>query len=131
MPVLFDRHLAQLEARAAPAAVHQFRQRVGHAARADVVYRQDRIVGAHLPAAVDHFLRAALHLRIAALHRIEIEILGIGAGVHAGCGAAAQTDQHAGAAQLDQQRADRQARACATCSAGMLPTPPASMIGLW
>ncbi len=86
---------------------------------------------AHLPAAVDHFLRAALHLRIAALHRIEIEILGIAAGIHAGCRAAAQADQHARAAQLDQQRADRQFVLCAYGIAAILPTPPASMIGLW
>ncbi len=63
---------------------------------------------AQLPAAVDHLLRAALHLGIAALHRIEIQLFGIAAGVHAGRGAAAQADQHAGAAQMHHQRTGRQ-----------------------
>ncbi len=105
---LVQRNLAQLEARTLAAAVHQLRQRIRHAARTDVVDRQDRIALAHLPAAVDHFLRAALHLRVAALHRIEVEVLGVRAGVHARCRAAAQADQHAGAAEMHHQRTGRQ-----------------------
>ena len=57
-----------------------------------------------LPAAVDHLLRAALDLGVAALHRIEIEIGGVRAGGHRRRGAAAHADQHARAAELDQQR---------------------------
>ena len=105
---LFGRHTAQFETRALAAAVHQFRQRVGDAARADVVDGEDGIVVAQLPATVDDFLRAALHLGIAALHGIEIQILGIRAGIHAGGRTATQTDQHAGAAELDQHCAFRQ-----------------------
>ncbi|MNS93355.1 hypothetical protein D3C72_1275220 [compost metagenome] len=69
---LFQVHLAQVEARATVGAVHQFREGVGDAARADVVDRQDRVGVAELPAGVDHFLRAALHLGVAALDRIEV-----------------------------------------------------------
>src|SRR5690606_2902990 len=50
------------------------------------------------------FLRAPLDLGVAALHRIEIEILLVGAGVHARSRAAAQPDQHSRAAELYQQR---------------------------
>ena len=66
---------------------------------------QNRIGVAQLPAAVDHFLGAALHFRIAALYRVEVQVFGIGAGIHAGCRATAQTDEHARSAQMDQQRA--------------------------
>ena len=100
---LFRRHFAQFKMRTASAAMHQLGQGIGDAARAHIMNRQDEVVGAHLPATVDDFLRAALHLRVAALHRIKVQIFRIGAGIHAGSRAAAQTDQHAGAAQLDQQ----------------------------
>jgi hypothetical protein len=66
------------------------------------------LFGAQLPAAVDDFLRAALDFRVAALHRGEIEVFGIGTGRHRRSGAAAEADQHAGAAELDEQRADRE-----------------------
>ena len=79
--------------------MNQFRQGIGYTARADIVDGKNRIGLAHLPAAVDHFLGTTLHFRVAALHRIEIQILGIGAGIHAGSRTAAQTDQHAGATQ--------------------------------
>jgi hypothetical protein len=66
---------------------------------------------AELPAAVDDLLRAALDLRVAALHRGEIEVGGVGAGGHRRGRAAAQADQHARAAELDQQRRRRELRA--------------------
>jgi hypothetical protein len=56
---------------------------VRQAAGADVMHGEDRVVLAHLPAAVDHFLRAPLDFRVAALHRREVEVGGIGAGRHA------------------------------------------------
>jgi hypothetical protein len=62
----------------------------------------------HLPAAVDDFLRAPLHFGVAALHRGEVEILAVAAGGHRTGGAAAEADQHAGAADLDEQRAGRE-----------------------
>ena len=88
--------------------MHQLRQCIGHATRADIVYRQDGILVTHLPATVNHLLRAALHLGVAALHRIKIQILGIFSGIHAGRRTAAKTDQHAGSAQMHHQCADRQ-----------------------
>jgi len=66
--------------------------------------REDRIAVAHLPAAVDDFLRTALHLGVAPLHRGEIEVGGVGAGGHRRSRATAQTDQHARSAELDQLR---------------------------
>ena len=100
-------HGAKLEARPAACVVGQFRQGVGDAARADVVNGQNRIFLAHLPAAVDDFLRAPLDFRVAALHRGEIEIGGVRAGRHRRGRAAAQPDQHAGAAELDQDGTGR------------------------
>ena len=53
-------------------------------------------------------MRAAFDFGVTALNRIEVEFGGIGTGVHArGC-TPTQTDSHAGAAELDQQRSDRQ-----------------------
>ena len=58
-----------------------------------------------MPTAVDDFLRTAFDFGVAALHRVEVQIGGIAAGVHRRSGTAAQADQHAGAAELNQQRA--------------------------
>ena len=44
-------------------------------ARTDIVNGDDRIVVAHRPAAVDHFLAAPFHLGVATLHGGKIEIL--------------------------------------------------------
>ena len=105
---LFGRHLAQIEHGADAARVGQFRQGVGNATGTDVMHRQDRIVLAHLPATVDDFLRTPLDFRVAALDRGEIEVFGVGTGRHRRGGTAAQADQHAGAAQLDELGADRE-----------------------
>ena len=105
---LFQLDLAQIEQRALARAVHHFRERVRQTARADVVNAQDRVLVAELPARVDHFLRATLDFRIAALHRVEVEFGGVGAGRHRAGRAAAHADAHARAADLDQQRAFRQ-----------------------
>jgi hypothetical protein len=61
--------------------------------------------GAPLPAAVDDLLRAPLHLGVAALHRVEIEVGEVGAGAHRGGRAAAHADQQPGPAELHDQRA--------------------------
>ena len=105
---LFRRHFAQLQSCAAASAMHQLRQRIGDTTGTHIMYRQNKIVGTHLPAAVYHLLRTALHFRIATLNRVKIQILRIGAGIHTGSRAAAETDQHAGATQLNQQCAHRQ-----------------------
>ena len=69
---------------------------------------QDWILIAQLPATVDDFLGTTLHLWVATLHGIEVEVLCVGASIHTGCRTAAQTDEHARAAQLDEQCAFRQ-----------------------
>ena len=107
---VLGRDRAQVEMRAPAGTVRQLRHRVRQPARADVMDRQHRVVRPQLPAAVDDFLRASLDLGVAALDGIEVEVFGIGARAHARRGAAAHADQHAGAAELDQQRAGRQAR---------------------
>ncbi len=63
----------------------------------------DGIVRAHRPAAVDHFLAAALHFRVAALHGGEVQVFRLAAGGDRGGRAAAQADQHGRAAEHDQQ----------------------------
>jgi hypothetical protein len=111
--------------------VDQLGQRVGQAAGADVVDQQDRVVVAQRPAAVDDLLAAALHLRVAALHRGEIEVLAALAARHRRGGAAAEADQHRRAAQHDQLRAPAGTSPSRRGRARMLPRPPAIMIGLW
>ena len=49
-------------------------QGVRQSAGTDIVDEQNRIGGAHGPAAVDDFLGAALNFGVAALHRSEIQI---------------------------------------------------------
>ena len=85
---------------------------------------------AQRPAMVDDLLRAALDLGVAALHRIEVELGGVGAGRHRAGRAAAHADAHAGAAELDQQRAGRELDLAASAPAAIVPRPPAIMIGL-
>ncbi len=80
---------------------------VGKAAGADIVDERDRIVLAERPAAIDHFLRAALHLGVAALHGGEVEIGARAAAADRGGGAAAEADEHRRSAEHDQLRADR------------------------
>ena len=84
--------------------MHQFGQRVGQPARANVVNRQDRVVLTHRPAAVDHLLRTPLHLGVAALHRVEVQIFDVAARAHARGRAAAEADEHARPTELDQRR---------------------------
>ena len=61
----------------------------------------------HQPALVDDLLGAALDLRVAALHRVKVEVRRVVAGGHGAGGAAAHANAHARAAELDQQRARR------------------------
>ena len=99
-----ERHLGQVEARAAVRAVHQLGEGVRDAASAHVVDGEDGVGVAQRPAVVDDLLRAALDLGVAALHRIEVEVGGVGARGHRAGRAAAHADAHAGPAELDQQR---------------------------
>ena len=78
----FARYGAQVKRRTAPGIMRQFGHRIRQATRTHIVYRQDRIRFAQLPAAVDDFLRTPLHFRIATLHRSEVEIGRIAARRH-------------------------------------------------
>ena len=69
---------------------------------------QDGVVRAELGAAVDHLLRAALDLRVATLHRIEIKLGGIDARGHGTGGTATHANAHARSAQGNEQTARRE-----------------------
>src|SRR5206468_4019759 len=102
---LFERHFAEVETRALVRPIDQLGERVRDAAGADVVDREDRVRITQGPAMVDDLLRATLDLRVAALHRIEVERGRIRAGRHRARRAAAHADAHARPAELDQQGA--------------------------
>ncbi len=102
---LLERHFAQIEDRTTAGAVDQLGKGIADAAGADVVDRQDRVVFTERPAVVDDLLRAALDLRVASLHRIEIERRGVAARGHRAGRATAHADAHARPADLNQQRA--------------------------
>ena len=68
------RNVAQLYARSVLAVVHGLRHGIGQTAGTHIVNQEYRVVLAHRPATVDHFLRPPLHLGITALHRGEIEV---------------------------------------------------------
>jgi hypothetical protein len=76
------------------------------------------IVLATLPAAVDHLLTAALHLRVLPLDRGEVEVLlTVGTG-HARRGAAAETDEHGRPAEHQQLAEPGAKGGFSTCSGG-------------
>ncbi len=104
------RHSAQVDRCAATRGVSQLRERVGEAAGADVMDRQDRARLAQRRASVDDFLRPSLDLGVAALHGVEVEVGDVRSGRERGGGAAAHADQHPRPAELDQQRARRHRR---------------------
>ena len=100
--------VAQGEARAAAAVVHQLGERVREAPGADVVNRQDRVLGPLRGAAIDHLLAAPLHLGVVPLHRREVEILRRGARGERRGRPAAEADQHGRSAQHHDRRAGRE-----------------------
>jgi len=91
--------LRHLDHAADVGVVQQFGDGVGQAAGADVVRGEDGVALALGEAAVDHFLAAALHLGVLALHGSEVEVLGTLARVHRRRGATAEADQHRRPAQ--------------------------------
>ncbi len=103
---LFVRHGAQLDARAAVAVRHGFGHGVRQAAGAHVVDQVNGVGVAERPAAIDDFLRAALHLGIAALDGGEIEVRRGRTAAHRRGGAAAQADEHRRTTEQDDVRAD-------------------------
>jgi hypothetical protein len=80
---------------------------VGQAAGADVVDAEDRVVLAQRDAGVDDFLAASLHLRVAALDGVEVQVGRIAARGHRGGRPAPEPDAHGRPAQLDDRRARR------------------------
>ena len=85
-------------------------QGIGQAAGAAVVDREDRVGGPQRPAPVDDLLRAALDLRVPALDGIEVEVGCVRPCGHRRGRAAAQANQHARPADLDEQSAGRHLR---------------------
>ena len=97
--------MAQVEASALARAVDQLWEGIADAAGTDIVDREHGVVFAQRSASVDHLLGPALDLGVAALHRIEVQRLGVAAGRHRTGRAAAHADAHARPAKLHQQRA--------------------------
>src|SRR5207247_9184368 len=114
---LFERHLAQAEGRALAGAVDQLGERIADAAGANIMDGQHRVALTERPAVVDDLLRAALDLRVAALHRIEVERRGVSACGHRARRAAAHADAHARAAELNQQGAGAEGQLVRLCVA--------------
>ena len=102
---LFELDSTQVKTCASARVVGQLGKSVGQTTRANIVDRQDGVVRALCPAVVDDLLRPALDLGIAALHRVKVQIRGVGAGGHGAGRTAAHANAHAGATQLDQQAA--------------------------
>src|SRR5690606_32998380 len=104
---LVARDRAQIDYGAALGELDDLGHGVREAARADVVDGDDRIRGALRGAAVDDLLRAPLHLGVAALHGREVELRLALPRTLRRRGAAAQADQHRGAAEHDELVAGR------------------------
>ena len=116
-------NLAQLEGTAASGAVDQLGKGVGQSAGADVVYRQNRVVFSQMPAAVDDFLAAALHLGVVPLHRGVVELRLALARGQRGSSTAAQPDEHGGSTHDDDARARRQRRFLHQLAADVAQSP--------
>jgi len=112
-----------------PGEVDQLGKRIRQASRADIVNREHGVGGAELPAAVDDLLGATLHLGVAALDRIEVQVLGVGACILARRRAAAHADEHSRAAQVA-PAAPRRHFALVGMRRVDVAMPPAIMIGL-
>ena len=76
------RNAAKRDPSAATAVLDELGQGVGQSAGADVVDETNRILGAKLPAAIDHFLAAVLHLGVVPLDRREVQLGVARAGRH-------------------------------------------------
>ena len=100
-------NVAQFETTTTLTIVDQFREGVGQTTCADVVDEADRVFVTQLPATVDDFLAATLHLWVFALYGSEVQVGRAGAGGHGGSSTAAQADQHRRAAEHDQLGADQ------------------------
>ena len=83
---------------------------IGEAACADIVDGQNGIALAHGHAGINHLLRTALHLRVASLHGIEVELEVVLTGLNRGGRATPEANAHARPTQLNQQRPHWNAR---------------------
>ncbi len=104
---LVVRNGTQVEATTAIPVAHQLRHGVGETTGTHVVDENDGVVVPQLPAAVDHFLAATLHLGVVTLHGGEVEIFGRLTGRHGGGCAATQADVHGRTTQHDEGRPHR------------------------
>ena len=95
------------QVKVATGGLDQLRTSIGKPPRANVMDTQDGILVVEADTGVDDFLAATLHLGVAPLHRVEIELSQVAAGPHGGRGAAAETDTHRGATQLNDAGARR------------------------
>ena len=75
--LFFHGHLRQRKVRTVAGQIRQFGHGVGQPACAHVVNRENGVLGAARPAAVDHFLRPAFHFRVAALHGVKVKAFGV------------------------------------------------------
>ena len=104
----FQRYGAQVKQGTTTSVIGQFRESVAQPPCAHIMNRQNRVGSTLQPALVDDLLRAALNLRVAPLHRVKVQVRGVGAGRHGAGGAATHANAHARAAKLDQQAAGRE-----------------------
>ena len=109
-PHLFGRQAAFLKRDSAhiklcpaPSPIDEFWKRIAQAARANVVNGQYGIALTHGGAMVDHLLRTALNLGVAALDGIKIELRVIRACRHRARGATTHADAQPWPAKLDEQ----------------------------
>ena len=129
---LVARHLAQVDARRRAGCARRLRapRSTGRRRRRRGSSRIGLCV-AQRPAAIDDFLRAALDLGVAALHRGEVEIARWPRPLPMrGRRAAAEADQHRRTAEHDDAARRAGISRFSTCMRRTLPRPPAIMIGL-
>ncbi|CQR22401.1 Uncharacterised protein [Yersinia enterocolitica] len=86
--------IAQFKATTTATIAHQLRHGVGQTASTDIMNKQNWVVVIQLPAAINHFLTAALHFRVIALYRSKIQICIRLAGCHGRSSTTTQTDVH-------------------------------------
>ena len=82
--------------------MNKLRERIREPSRADVMYRDNRVLRPQGDTAVNYFLTPSLHLGVASLHRGKVQCFIAFAGIHAGCRTTPEPDQHRRTPQYDQ-----------------------------
>jgi len=72
-PFLPSRNFSQIKIAAASAILHQFRKRIREPTRTNIMDKRNWVFLAALPATINYFLRAPLHLCVIALHTRKIQ----------------------------------------------------------